>query len=234
MSTKNLQPLRERGEMALVVGCLAVIGGACLLMIVTSNFAQRCLHQSEAQAGRVALIVFGALVVLGLAAVTSLVMIAHRPVTEEQIAAVRVELTHRDDPRTSAFRRSAPDSVQGLMFGSKDWGCVTAVALALNDGGEVVAMATLVNDPDYGWGRDEIGGVWAEGMERRWVSTSKQGIGVALLQALATESARIAGQGRPIFPAYLPISAMLGCKALAAGIPIDFQDRTSMRYYNCC
>lgn len=77
--------------------------------------------------------------------------------------------------------------VQALLFGGDRWACVEVCALALRDQ-QAVGLATLAPTDEVGAGGPQIIGVWVRPDQRR------QGLGTALLVALAAEAQRRYGQ----------------------------------------
>jgi len=76
--------------------------------------------------------------------------------------ACRTLLVQKDDPRAESFKLLMPTQQMKSLFG-RSWEWVTAVALAIDENGEVIGMGRLNDHDDYCCERPTIMGVWARG-----------------------------------------------------------------------
>jgi GNAT superfamily N-acetyltransferase len=97
---------------------------------------------------------------------------------------VEIELLARSDERVGRLLARVPALSRGLLFGGDRWSPVEVVAIAHNDAGDDVGIATLAPRDEGGNPRPTIIGLWVDPAARR------HGIGAALLVALAAESHR--------------------------------------------
>lgn len=111
---------------------------------------------------------------------------------------IKITIVDRNDPLVA----HAKDIVQNiaiaswvLLFEGERWYHIERVAIALEDNGHIVGLASLEQPCEYNENTPEIIGVWVHPDHRR------EGIGTALIKALAEESMQCYGQAPKIVSA---------------------------------
>jgi GNAT superfamily N-acetyltransferase len=95
---------------------------------------------------------------------------------------IRVNVVTDNDPRVVAFLGTMPSNSRLEIFGGVRWHQVEVIAVAVDDTGLVVGMASLAPGGEYGEMTPKILGVWVRPHSRM------QGIGTLLVKQLAEES----------------------------------------------